>query len=49
MEATWESEYDIKSRYPHLFTNSGLFLYPFEVEHFFSGKEYNGSIGHFKL
>ncbi|XP_070026135.1 uncharacterized protein [Nicotiana sylvestris] len=33
--ATWESEFDIRSRYLHLFTDSGTVLYPFEDKRLF--------------
>jgi len=33
--ATWESESDMRSRYPHLFTDSGTFLCPFDDERLF--------------
>jgi len=34
-EATWESESDMWSRYPHVFPSSGAFLCPFEDERLF--------------
>lgn len=32
---TWESEYDMRSVYPHLFTSPGTFLCSFEDERLF--------------
>ncbi|XP_070034516.1 uncharacterized protein [Nicotiana tomentosiformis] len=34
-EATWETEEDMRSRYPHLFGITGMILDPFEEEHLF--------------
>ncbi|XP_070055418.1 uncharacterized protein [Nicotiana tomentosiformis] len=34
-EATWESEQDMQSKYPHLFETPGIILNPFEDEHLF--------------
>jgi len=34
-EATWECESDMRNRYPHLFTDQGIFLSPLEDERFF--------------
>ncbi|XP_070018242.1 uncharacterized protein [Nicotiana sylvestris] len=34
-ETTWDSEEDMQSRYPHLFSTSGMNLNPFEDEHLF--------------
>ncbi|XP_070046386.1 uncharacterized protein [Nicotiana tomentosiformis] len=34
-EATWETKHDMRSRYPHLFTTSGMSLCSFEDERLF--------------
>ncbi|XP_070015141.1 uncharacterized protein [Nicotiana sylvestris] len=34
-EATWETEWEMQSRYPHLFVTLGMFLDPFNDERLF--------------
>jgi len=34
-EVTWDTEEDIRSRYPHLFGTPGMILDPFEDERLF--------------
>ncbi|XP_070025033.1 uncharacterized protein [Nicotiana sylvestris] len=45
--ATWQSESDMRSRYLHLFPDSGIsFLCPFEDERFFRGGRCDDPKGH---
>ena len=46
-EATWETEREMWSRYPHLFETPSMILDPFEDELYLRGGECNGLASHF--